>query len=372
MRSKLAAMTAAILAVTATAYPMDAKAQGTALSGGKLECPGSSPNSAAPGDTESKTGSCNLVFRNNPALVGASVADLLGTVQKSCAAFPNGPYQRHNETSGSFETNIDYVTLKIPSVNNQTPGKTFELQAATIDAQLGGVTNVSAEVGGQLAVLVSSDSSFTNSSATVTLTQTDPTIRSQIVSSPAFVLFEKNQGGGGSFGTLVCDLRMWFKETAAGAVNYGINDFVVQHRVNEITVGWPAGPSGMGSQTNAKDACAIAGNSIDAGGDPDVDPNLEKPVSYLVGSYKVTGANPASPVNLTGCGVDEDSGDPVVAQYCDPTELPGDGPGDLSRINACNPEGQSGGIPSADLSGVNGTASICYFSGRGTFMSFPC
>lgn len=329
------AMTGAVLAL----HPTGALAQG-ALMGGVEECAGPTLDH----------GSCNLVFRNQMGLNTLSVAELNETVFASCPNFPNGPYRRVDAPN---ETDIDYVTLEL-----STPTTGDDLSAAAINDQIGTdvITGVSVTVTG----------TFSNKDANVTVTQDFPDDRSQILDLPGFdyILFEKSQGGG-QVGTLVCDLNMWFRTGGAGAPQFGLESFPIDHGVNQITIGWVAGPSGLKSQSDAKAACELAGND-----DPPPDADLEKKVSYLVGVYKVTTEDLASPSNVTGCGLDDD-GDPVIAGYCDPTEAAGGG-GLLTRPNSCNPDGQSGGVPEANVAGVNGSASTCYFTSRGTTYSFAC
>jgi len=293
-------------------------------------------------------GSCNLVFRNENGLTGLTTAELNRTVFQSCPGFPNGPYQRllPAEAAGP----IDYVTLKL-----STPTTGGTLDSSQINTQIG--TEVAAGV--SLSVAISG--TFNNTAANVTIDQNTPGVRSQILDLGGFdfVLFEKSQGGGGGqVGTLVCDINMWYRDGGLGDPKFGLQNFAVNHGINQITIGWVAGPSGYFSQANAVDGCALADG-----------PDLEKSVSYLVGSYKSTTDEPVSIVNVTGCGLDAAS-EPVLTSYCDA----GEAPGSLAspRPNACNPDGEIGGLPDVTASGVNGSASTCYFSSRGTPMAFPC
>lgn len=341
MRTTRLLIPGAMAAAAFALIPAGAPAQG-ALSGGVEECA-----AGVGGDF----GSCNLVFRNQTSLNTLTLGQLNETVFASCPGFPNGPYQR---IDAGNETPIDYVTLEITS----TPTAGGSLSAADINDQIG--TDVATGV--QVTIM----GTFGNNNANLTVTQDFPGDRSQIIDLPGFdyILFEKSQGGG-QVGTLVCDLNMWFRSGGVGDPQFGLLNFQLDHGVNQITIGWAAGPSGLRSQELAGDACALAGNGAV------VDPNLEKKVSYLVGAYKVTAEDSVNPVNVTGCGLDDyDPPAPVIAGYCDPTEV--GGTSELPRPNACNPEGQSGGVPSADVSAVNGNASTCFFGGRGTSTSFPC
>jgi hypothetical protein len=288
--------------------------------------------------------SCNLAFRNENGLTGLTTAELNQTVFQSCG-FPNGPYRRLWPADAAGP--IDYVTLKL-----STPTTGGMLLAGTIYDQIG--TNV---VSG---VSVTVDGSFGNNDANITIEDTSA-MPSQILDLGGFdfVLFEKSSGGGGGqMATLVCDLNMWFRDGGVGDPVFGLHNFAVDHGVNEITIGWVAGPSGHFSQTNAVEACALAD-----------DPNLEQSLSYLVGSYKSTTDDPVSIINVTGCGLDSE-GESVRTSYCDAGEVAGS----LAspRPNACNPDGEIGGLPDLAASGVNGSASTCYFSSRGTPVAFPC
>jgi hypothetical protein len=353
-------MSAVLAAAAAVLPPTSAAPQGVTLGAPTIECPGH-PNN----DPASPLGSCNLVFRNQTDLVALTTAQLVETVRANCPGFPNGPYQRFVGTSGApgqLLSDIDYVTLVVANVNqNTTQGV---LPAASIDNQLGGATAIAGEVGDL--VVNFNFSSFTTSGATVTITQANAGVQSQVLDLPGldFVLFEKNQGGGANVGTLVCDLNMFYRTTASAAPSFGLQNFAVSHRVNQITIGWVAGPSGLGSQAIAVSTC----NNTDR-------TNQEKRISYLVGSYEVTATDPARPVNVTGCFLGDDN-QPNLARYCDPTEVPGgDGVGGNppSRTNSCNPEGEvGGGIPSSDLNIVHGSASCPNFSSSGTFTRFQC
>lgn len=337
------AMVAAVVALP----PTGASAQAVSLTGGVLVCP-----------ADLNDGSCNTVFRNRMELTGLTAAELNETVFKSCPGFPNGPYKRLLAP----QSDIDYVILPVSSVNSGTTSA-GPLSPGDIDAQIG-VDVTTTEAGGTQVTIAGAS----GNSPTVTIKQTDPTVRSQIIDLPGFdfILFEKSQGGGAQVATLVCDIKMWF-QTSGGSIEYGLQDFNVQHPINSMKIGFVAGPSGLKSQAFAREACLRAGNDEGA-----VDPDLEKKLSYLVGIYKVTALDQANPSNVTGCGLDDTDGGPlpVLANYCDASELAGTDSNE--RPNACNPDGEGGGIPEANIAGVNGNASTCYFTSRGTTYSFSC
>lgn len=336
------------MAVAVAFSPATAPAAGVSLTDGQVIC--SDPSNIY-------NGSCNTVFDSRMELTNLTVAELNETVFQSCPNFPDGPYNRYNESSGQLLTPIDYATLFL---SNTTTSAT--LSATSINDQLG--THVSSGVS------VTIDG-WSGNNQTVSITQTDPTLRSQILDLPGFdfVLFEKSSGGGAQVATLVCNLNMWYR-TAGGSIAYGLKNFHVNHNINRITIGWVAGPSGFRSQTLAAGACEDAGTPMDPSELP-----LEKSLSYLIGTYKVTPTSPANPSNVTGCGVEPGTTPPVdvLASYCNPAEQNGTMTEGQDRPNACNPKGESGGTPAPSVTGVNGNASTCYFVASGTSVTFsPC
>ncbi len=359
MRWTNLSMTAAMATAVLVLLPVGSAAPAV-ITGGGNTCgtdPGTDPA------TDPADGSCNLVFRNEHDLAGLSPAELNETVKQSCAGFPDGPYRRIDSPN---QTPIDYVTL-----TRTTPNGDVDLNASLDAGEINGQIGTSVASGVKLEVDISG--TFDKNGASITIDDMS-TADSQILDLGGFdfVLFEKSQGGGGGqVATLVCDINMWYRIGGLGSASFGLRNFDVDHGVNQITVGWVAGPSGHFSQLDAVAACILAGTGpLKIGGE-------QGTPSYLVGSYKSTTENPVSTINVTGCGLataadvdNEVDAVLVLTAYCDGGEVAGSD--SVFRPNACNPDGGTGGLPTTTSSGVTQSHGTCFFFGSGTPVIMPC
>jgi hypothetical protein len=273
-------------------------------------------------------GSRNTAFIAQTSLANLTTAQKIQKAVELCS-LPNGPYRRV-DLGGAGNARLDYITFE-----TNTPAGNISVDSGAIDTQIGITPGV--------------DITGTISAVSGSFTITDDTAISQIVDTPGpeFTFFDKSQGGGAQVSTLICDINMWYDD---GLVNWGIKNFTVPHNVNRIVVGWAAGPSGFGSQTNVVAACGSQ-NPLDDSG--------ERVVGALLGSYKTVAGDPPPPANITSCSTDEVD----YASYCDPAEPPG-------SANSCNPTDDIANLPDGIFLGVNGLNSICTGSSSGTLRSY--
>jgi hypothetical protein len=289
-------------------------------------------------------GSRNTAFIAQTSLASLPLAQKIQKAVELCS-LPNGPYRRV-DLGGAGNDRLDYITFE-----TNTPASGISINNQGIGAQIGITPGV--VITGSISVLSGS------------FTITDDTVISQIVDTPGpeFIFFDKSQGGGAQVSTLICDINMWYDD---GTVNWGIKNFSVPHNVNKIVIGWAAGPSGFGSQTNVNDAC-FSQNLMQASTDP-LDPSRERVVGALLGSYKSVAGDPPPPANITACAPEpellvESEMVRQYASYCDPAEPPG-------SANSCNPTDDTANLPDGIFLGVNGLNSICTGSSSGTLRSY--
>jgi hypothetical protein len=277
-------------------------------------------------------GSRNTAFIAQTSLANLNLAQKIQKAVELCS-LPNGPYRRGNDR-------LDYITFVSP-----TPATGISVSPGQIAGQIGITPEVS--ISGTIGVV----------SGSVTIT--DESEISQIVDTPGpeFAFFDKSQGGGAQVSTLICDINMWYDD---GAVNWGIKNFSVPHNVNQIVIGWAAGPSGFGSQTNVDAACLSQNPNLESPDDTvQSGDSQERFVGALLGSYKTVAGDPPPPTNITSCSTTAAD----YASYCDPAEP-------ALSANSCNPEAGQANLPDGIFLGVNGLNSICTGSSSGTLRSY--
>lgn len=296
-------------------------------------------NTLAGGESDCD-GSVNTFF-SGLALTGLTDEELIETAVVNCG-LPNGPYKR-------ADTDLDYLLVEASAVNSTTTEAS--ITAAEINSTIG--TNVS----NGLEISISLVAGAKNNDPALLTVTTPAEPRSQILDLPGwdFLWVAQSSGGGsGQSALLICDVKAWFFDSSLpNNVGYGVKNLPVNININWIVAGFAAGPSGLSSQANVDAVCNIA----NAAG--------EKFVSHIVGSYKITSADPNNPVDASACTPPGE--DPIIANNCDNTEAFGSV--DFPQWNACNPDGEAGGVAAASLDQVNGSAS-CQTFFRGTPINF--